>query len=395
MQSNLGTPAPKGAIPLSVPEIGGNEWKYIKECLDTNWVSSVGSFVDRFERMMAEYVGSKYAVATANGTAALHVALLVAGVQPDDEVLVPTLTFVAPVNAVRYCGAWQVFMDAEPDYWQMDPDKSARSLEQECQWRDGRLFNKSSGRPVTAILPVDVLGHPCDYDAIQELAQRYGLTMIEDATESLGAKFNGKMVGCFGDVACFSFNGNKTITTGGGGMIVTDNQEWAEKAQYLTTQAKDDPIEYVHNEIGYNYRLTNVLAAMGVAQMERLEEYIEKKRVIAHRYREAFGDLEGVSLMESQPQAEPTFWLYTILMSPETTLAERKQAIQDLNDNGIGSRPLWHPIHALPPYRDCQSYEIEHATDLYRRAVSIPSSVGLTDDDQERSIDIIRRVILG
>jgi perosamine synthetase len=296
---------------------------------------------------------------------------------------------------VRYCGAWPVFMDAEPDYWQMDPDKCARFLEQECQWRDGRLYNKTSGRPVTAIVPVDVLGHPCNYDAIQELAQRYGLVTIEDATESLGAKFNGKMVGRFGDVACFSFNGNKTITTGGGGMIVTDNQQWAERAQYLTTQAKDDPIEYVHNEIGYNYRLTNILAALGVAQMERLEEYIEKKRATALRYREALADLEGISLMESQPQADPTYWLYTILMPPGTSLEDRKQTIQELNDRGIGSRPLWHPIHALPPYRECQSFEIEHATDLYQRAVSIPSSVGLTDADIERSIDVIRRVILG
>jgi perosamine synthetase len=382
-------------VPLSVPEIGGNEWKYVKECLDTNWVSSVGPFVDRFEQMMADYIGTKYAVATVNGTAALHIALLVAGVQPGDEVLVPTLTFIAPVNTIRYCGAWPVFMDAEPTNWQMDPEKCARFLEQECVWREGRLFNKSSHRPVTAILPVDVLGHPCDFDAIRELAQKYGLTIIEDASESLGAKFKGEMVGRIGDVACFSFNGNKTITTGGGGMIVTDNHVWAEKAQYLTTQAKDDPIEYVHNEIGYNYRLTNVLAALGVAQMERLDEYIDKKRAIAARYREALGDLEGISLMGSQAGAEPTFWLYTILMSPGTTLGERKQAIQDLNDNGIGSRPLWHPIHALPPYQNCQSYEIEHASDLYQRAVSVPSSVGLTDADLERSIEVIRSVIIG
>lgn len=383
-----------GNIPLSVPEIGGNEWKYIKECLDTNWVSSVGSFVDRFERMMADYIGTKYAIATVNGTAALHVALLVAGVQPNDEVLVPTLTFIAPVNTIRYCGAWPVFMDAEPTYWQMDPKKCTRFLEHECEWRDGKLFNKTSSRPVTAIMPVHILGHPCDFDPIRDVARKFGLTIIEDASESLGARYKGDMLGSLGDIACFSYNGNKTITTGGGGMIVTDNQQWAEKAQYLATQAKDDPIEYYHNEIGYNYRLTNVLAAMGVAQMEQLDSFIEKKRATARRYNEALADLEQISLMEAQTNTDPTYWLYTVLMEPGTTLEKRKATIQSLNENGIGSRPLWHPIHGLPPYQDCQAYDIEHANDLYLRAVSIPSSVGLTDADLERSIDVIRRTIL-
>ena len=390
-----GAPAKPGFIPLCVPEIIGNEWKYIKECLDTNWVSSAGSFVDRFEEATARYSNAAHAVATVNGTAALHVALLVAGVQPDDEVLVSTLSFVAPANAIRYIGAWPVFMDSEPSHWQMDPEKVTGFLKNHCTWKSGTLINNSTGRRVKAILPVHILGNPCDMGPIVAAARKYDLAVVEDATESLGATYKSQMVGNLGDIGCFSFNGNKLITTGGGGMIVTDNQKWAERARYLTTQAKDDPIEYVHNEIGFNYRLPNVLAALGVAQMERIDEYIEKKRTIARRYREALGNLEGTSLMQSQPQADPTFWLNTILMSPGTTLAERKQAIQDLNDNGIGSRPLWHPIHALPPYRDCQSYEIEHATDLYQRAVSIPSSVGLTDADLERSIEVIRRVILG
>ncbi len=248
-------------VPLSVPEIRGNEWKYVKECLDTGWVSSVGSYVDRFERAMAGYIGCRRAVATVNGTAALHVALRVAGVEPDDEVLVSDLTFIAPVNAVRYLGAWPVLIDAEPDYWQMDPRQVADFLRRQCGVKQGRWHNKATGRRVRALLPVHILGHPVDMAPLVELAREFDLVVVEDASESLGAKCRQRQVGSLGDIACFSYNGNKLITTGGGGMIVTDNEAWADKAKYLTTQAKDDPLEYVHGEIGYNYRLTNVLAA--------------------------------------------------------------------------------------------------------------------------------------
>ena len=265
-----GAPPAVDAIPLSVPEIRGNEWRYVKECLDTNWVSSVGAYVDRFEQMVAQQAETKHAVATVNGTAALHVALMVAGVQPEDEVLVSTLTFIAPVNAIRYVGAWPVFIDAEPTYWQMDPARVVEFLEQGCRWNDGALYNRRTGRRVTAVIPVHILGHPVDIDPIMAVARKFGLKVIEDATEGLGATYKGRSLGCLGDIACFSFNGNKIITTGGGGMIVTDNEEWARKAKYLTTQAKDDPIEYVHGEVGYNYRLTNLLAAVGCAQMEQL-----------------------------------------------------------------------------------------------------------------------------
>ena len=281
MQSEQMSSSRPGFIPLCVPELRGKEWVYIKECLDTNWVSSAGTFVDRFEDAVAQYIGVKHAVATASGTAALHVALLVAGVQPDDEVVVSTLTFIAPANTVRYVGAWPVFVDAEPLYWQMDSEKLAHFLEKGCRWKDGALFNKVTGRRVKAILPVHILGHPCDMQPIMEAARKYGLAVIEDATESLGSKYQSTMAGHLGDIACFSFNGNKVITTGGGGMIVTDNAEWAKEARYLTTQAKDDPIEYIHEIFGYNYRLTNIQAAMGCAQMESLDEYISAKRRIA------------------------------------------------------------------------------------------------------------------
>ena len=390
MSSEPGALAPEGAVPLCVPHIQGNEWKYVKECLDTNWVSSVGSFVDRFELSIADYIGARFAVATVNGTAALHTALLAAGVGPEDEVLVPTLTFVAPANAIRYVGAHPVFMDAEPRYWQMDPEKLNQFLTDECQWRNGCLTNKSPGRRVKAILPVHILGHPCDMDPIVSLARKHGLLIIEDATESLGAKYKGCMIGRHGDIACFSFNGNKLITTGGGGMVVTDNQAWADRARYLTTQAKDDPVEYIHNEIGYNYRLSNIQAAMGVAQMEQIEEFIAKKKAIAGTYEAAFRDLEEVSLLASQFQVEPVHWLYTILMKVGTTLADRKVFIKQLNEAGIGARPLWHPVHSLPPYANCQAFKIEHAVDLYTRGVRLPSSVGLEDQDLQRTIAAVR-----
>jgi perosamine synthetase len=227
-------------IPLCVPHISGNEWEYVKDCLDTGWVSSVGSYVTRFEKMTADYVGTQHAVAAVSGTAALHTALLVAGVKPDDEVIVSNLSFIAPANAIRYCGASPVFVDVDPDYWQMDHRIVAEFLKTKCSVSQGVLVNKETGRRVRAVLPVHILGHPVDIDPILELAREYNLPVIEDATESLGAVYKDRKVGRLGDIACFSFNGNKLITTGGGGMIVTDNDEWAARAKYLTTQAKDD-----------------------------------------------------------------------------------------------------------------------------------------------------------
>lgn len=384
-----GPPVQEGSIPLCAPEIRGNEWAYVKQCLDSSWVSG-GSFIDRFETAVSEFVGTEHAVAVLNGTAALHVALLVAGVEPDDEVLVSALTFVAPVNAIRYVGAWPVFMDADPVFWQMDPGKVEAFLNTECDWRNGRLINKTTGRRVKAILPVHILGHPCDMEPILNTARRFDLKVIEDATETLGARYQGEMVGHLGDIACLSFNSNKIITTGGGGMIITDNHEWADRARYLATQAKDDPIEYVHSEIGYNYRLNNIQAAMGVAQMENIEEFISKKRAIAAAYEEGFGSHDDIGLMQAQEGTEPTYWLYTILLPQGIGLEERKSVVARLNAEGVGTRPLWHPIHALPPYQGCQAYRIENSTGLYERGVSLPSSAGLTQEDQIRCIALLK-----
>jgi perosamine synthetase len=380
-------------IPLCVPEIRGNEWEYVKECLDTNWVSSAGPFVNRFEKSIAEYVGAKHAVAIVNGTAALHLALLVAGVQPEDEVLVPALTFIAPVNAVSYAGARPVFIDVEPNHWQLDVEKLDQFVRQECAWKDGELRNKISGRCVKAILPVHILGHPCDMDSIMDVARRFELRVIEDATESLGARYKGRMVGTDGDIACFSFNGNKVITTGGGGMVVTNNSDLARQTRYLSTQAKDDPIEYIHQNIGYNYRMPNIQAAIGCAQLEVLDTYVQTKRRIFADYKAELGGLPGIGFQKESEQAASIFWMSTITVDSSQTPCDSRSLMKQLATRKIQTRPLWHPIHTLPPYKDCQSYEVEIADHLYSIALSLPSSVGLTDEDQQRVIEGVKAAL--
>jgi perosamine synthetase len=377
-------------IPLCVPEIRGNEWTYIKECLDTNFVSSVGAYVDRFEHDIAARVGTRYAIATVNGTAALHIALLVAGVQPDDEVLISTLTFIAPVNAIRYVDAYPVFVDAERDYWQMDTQKAIEFLERECRWVNGELRDKATGRRVKAILPVGILGHPVDMDPLVVVARKYKLTIIEDATESLGAKYKTRNAGQLGDIGCLSFNGNKLITTGGGGMIVTNDEAWARKAKYLTTQAKDDPLEFVHGAVGYNYRLTNIQAALGVAQLERLDEYIAIKRRIAETYTASFRDVSSITSIREAEWAFSVFWMFTVLIDATQFGVDSRTLLRYLDANKIQTRPLWQPAHLSPAHRGMRATDCSVADRLNRDAISLPCSVGLTKPDQQRVIDLIK-----
>ena len=378
-------------IPLSAPEIRGNAWTYVKNCLDTGWVSSVGEYVTRFERMIAEAVAAPFVVATSSGTSALHIALLVSGVLPDDEVLVPTLTFIAPVNAVRYAGAWPILMDAEPGFWQLDAQKVEVFLRKNCRYSQGKLTNRSTGRRVKAILPVHLLGHPVDMQPLLSVAREFGLYVIEDATESLGARYRGQNVGTIGDIACFSFNGNKIVTTGGGGAIVTSNSEWAERAKYLTTQAKNDPVEFVHGEIGYNYRLTNIQAALGCAQLEVLREYLEQKRRIAFRYEAAFQDVPGVTPMPHATWAQSIFWLYTVLLEEKQFGMNAREVLTKLETKGIQTRPLWQPMHRSPVHRACESFDCVSADWIHDRALSLPSSVGLTTTDQDYVIESLVR----
>jgi len=349
-------------IPLSEPLISGNEWKYIKDCLDTGWVSSVGAYVNRFEEMVANYVGTQYAIATVNGTSALHVSLLACGVQPDDEVIVPTLTFIAPVNTVRYCGAHPVFMDCILNTFCMDVQKVKEFIIIECeQRRGGYTYNKRSGRRVKAIIPVHILGHPVEMDALVNICHQYNIDVIEDATESLGSQYKGKKTGTFGKIASLSFNGNKIITTGGGGMVLTNREELASRVRHLTTQAKRDPFEYDHDEIGYNYRLTNVQAALGVAQMERLPEFINIKRKNAEIYRRLLSDLKEVEIVWEAEGVISNFWIYAIRVSRK----DKRPLMDFLMAKGIQVRPLWKLIHTLPMYKDCQADNIGNAIDAY------------------------------
>ncbi len=385
--------APAEFIPLIVPEIRGNEWKYVKDCLDTNWVSSVGSYVERFEKMVAGQAGTRYAVATVNGTAALHISLILAGVEADDEVIVSSLTFIAPVNAIRYVGAWPVFIDAELEHWQIDPAGVVDFIENDCLWDGQVLRNRKTGRRVKAVLPIHILGHPVNLDPILAAAEKYALPVIEDATEGLGAQYRGKSLGGIGQIGCFSFNGNKIITTGGGGMIVTDRSEWAARARYLTTQAKDDQIEYVHNAVGYNYRLTNPLAAMGCAQMEQLDAFVAAKREIARRYREALASLPGISLPEEADWAFSTFWMYTVLIDERESRIDSRGLLRALAGLKIQTRPLWQPIHRSPAHRSSNGRSCPNADALCSQAISLPCSVGLLPAEQDQVIEAIAGLV--
>lgn len=367
-------------IPLSEPEISGNEWKYVKECLDTGWVSYLGEYVNRFEASLAAYVGSAHAVAVTSGTAALHLALMLCGVRPGDEVIVPTLTFIAPVNTVTYVGAVPVFMDADPGTLCMHHEKTSRFLEEECEMRDdGHCYNRTSGRRVKAIMPVHIFGHPAEISTLLGLASQFNLQMIEDATESLGSSYAGKYTGTFGACGCFSFNGNKIMTTGGGGMLVTDNADLARRARHLSTQAKKDPFEYDHDEIGFNYRLTNVQAAIGCAQVERLPEFITRKRDKALLYRELLSGVSEAQFLWEKENVYANFWFYTLRVPAYM----KKGLMEHLIAKGIQVRPIWKLIHTLPMYGYCPGYKIEDAIEAYDTCFNIPCSVGLKNDDVE------------
>ena len=374
-------------IPLSEPAIIGNEWKYIKECLDTGWVSSVGSYVNRFEKMVAEYVGCKYGIAVVNGTSALHLSLLVCDVKSDDEVIVPTLTFVASANVVKYCGAEPVFIDCCHDTLCLDVEKLKLFLEMECEQNDdGFTYNRTSGRRVKAIMPVHVFGHPVEMEALLELCKLYNIDIIEDATESLGSEYKDQKTGSFGKLACLSFNGNKIITSGGGGMVVTNDGCLAEKVKHLSTQAKTDSIEYDHDEIGYNYRLTNIQAAMGVAQMEGLDKFVEIKRKNAFRYQNLFSNINSIEFLWEKPWVKSNFWFYTIKVST----FHKKSLIDYLLSKNIQVRPMWKPIHILPMYKDCQTFRVESALNIYDTALNLPCSIGIKMEEIEFTVEKIK-----
>ncbi|MEO8310843.1 MAG: LegC family aminotransferase [Caldimonas sp.] len=364
-------------IALHEPEFAGNEWQYVKECIDTGWVSSVGSFVDRFERDLADITGSSHAIATSNGTSALHICLLLAGVQAGDEVVMPSLTFIATANAVSYVGATPHFVDSEAVSLGIDAAKLDAHLRENAQITDGVCVNRRTGAPMRALVVMHVFGHPCDLDALDEVARRWRLVLVEDAAESLGATYHGRHTGNVGRVAALSFNGNKVVTTGGGGAILTNDAALGRRAKHLTTTARTPHRwNFLHDEVGYNYRLPNLNAALGCAQLERLASLIERKRRLAGRYRDALAKVEGARFLAEPPGTSSSYWLNAIVLD-EANAGERDALLGALNDAGYQSRPLWTLMHHLPMYRDCPRAELAVAEQSEARVVNVPSSAKL------------------
>jgi perosamine synthetase len=371
----------KKFIPLSIPNIIGNELGYLKKCIDTNWVSSSGGFVEEFEDAICSYVKSKYAVACVNGTAGLQVALKLSGVERNDEVIVPTLTFIAPVNTVKYLGAEPVFMDCD-DYMNIDPDKLREFCIKECKVTKAGLRNKSTGRMIKAVVPVHIFGNPCDMQEIMKIAKEFRLKVVEDATESLGSYYTagvyqGKFTGTIADFGVFSFNGNKIITTGGGGMIVTNNRLLAEKARYLTEQAKDDSVNYIHNEIGYNFRLTNLQAALGLAQIEQLKKFIKIKKDNYKLYGKLLGSVKGITILGTPRGVSSNYWFYSLLVEKKEYGMDREKLMNCLAKKNIQSRPIWYLNHLQRPYRKNQAYKIEKAQKFWKNVLNLPCSTNL------------------
>ena len=378
-------------IPLSVPNISGNELKYVSETITTGWVSSVGSYVDRFEKEFAAYIGTKYAVAVSNGTSALHICLLMSDVQPGDEVLVPNLTFVAPVNAVKYCFANPVFMDSNWETLGMDVLKLKSFLEEECVFDGHFTLNKKSGAKIKAIIPMHALGYAVDMDPLLELCEARNIKVIEDATESLGSFYKNKRTGNLAQLACFSFNGNKIITTGGGGMITTNDEKLAKRAKHLTTTAKTDPLDYDHDEVGYNYRLVNLLAAFGVAQLERIEEFVKIKRDNLALYKSLIEPHDKFFIHTEPSGCSSNYWMYSLVLKPETKYSI-PELIKIFEAEKIQTRPIWKLMNTLPMFKDCQSYKCDVSPDIRNRVLSIPCSTNLTRTEIERVVSVIKKL---
>ena len=362
---------------LHEPRFAGHEWEYVKECLDTGWVSSVGHFVDQFEIELAKTCGARSAIAIVNGTAALHTALRLVGVGPGDEVIVPALTFIATANAVTYCGAIPHFVDSDENNLGLDPKKLRAHLERIARRRDGGLINGETKRPIRAVVPVHVFGHPVDMDALNAVCAQVGLPVVEDATESLGSTYRGRPCGALGRIGVLSFNGNKIVTTGGGGAVLTNDEAFARRAKHLTTTAKlSHPWAFVHDEIGWNYRLPNINAALGLAQLEQLSGFVAVKRALALRYAEAFAGVPGLKWVKEPERTSSNYWLNAILLDDDD-MAARDAVLQACHDAQILARPVWTLMHRLAMFTDCPRAKLSTAESIERRLINLPSSAML------------------
>ncbi len=369
----------KSPITLHEPSFNGNEWAYVKECLDTGWVSSVGKYVDLFEEKLADFVGVKRAVAVVNGTAALHICLKLAEVKQNDEVLVPALTFIATANAVTYCGAIPHFVDSESRSLGLDPKKLREYLLDIAEVRKEGCYNKVTGRRIKAVMPMHTFGHPVDLDAIAAICDEFSLALVEDAAESLGSYYKGKHTGNWGKVSALSFNGNKVITTGGGGAILTNDEQIGKLAKHITTTAKlPHRWEFYHDQIGYNYRLPNINAALGCAQLEQLPGFLEKKRCLARQYQIAFAGIAGVRVMVEPEATRSNYWLNALLLERQYETS-RDILLAKLNDCGIMARPTWKLMYELPMFANCPRMECSIAERISASLINLPSSAVLVD----------------
>lgn len=380
-------------IPLSVPNLKGNELKYVTTAVETEWVSTGGPYVEKFENMLAEYVHAEGGVSCQNGTAGLHLSLLLMNVTDRDEVIVPTLTFIAAVNPVRYIGASPVFMDCD-DSLCMDPVKLADFCENKCDFIDGKLINKSTNKEIKALVVVHVFGNMADMEKLMPIAKKYNLKVIEDATEAIGTYYTdgiyaGKYAGTIGDIGVYSFNGNKIMTTGGGGMIVSDDKKLLDRAKFLSTQAKADTLYYVHDEIGYNYRMTNIQAALGIAQLEQLEDFIEIKIKNFEEYNKNIENIDGLRLIRVRKNTRSNHWFYGLFVEDDYKY-NRDELIKYLSDNKIQSRPIWGLINNQKPYKDFETYKIDRANYYINHVVNIPCSSNLQDEDVNSVIEFLR-----
>lgn len=360
-------------VPLAVPKFIGNEKKYLNECIDTTFVSSVGKFVDRFEEEMARYTGAKRAVVCVSGTNALHMALMLAGVERDDEVLTQALTFIATCNALSYIGAHPVFLDVDVKTMGLSPDAVKEWLAKNAEIRNGQCYNKRTGRRVKACVPMHTFGHPVRLDELVAVCEEYHIELVEDAAESIGSLYKGKHTGTFGKIGALSFNGNKTITTGGGGMLLFNDEELGAYAKHLTTQAKiPHRWEFRHDHIGYNYRMPNINAAIGCAQLEHIEEYVADKRATAAAYRDYFSRMDGIEFFVEPENTRSNYWLNAVLLPNRE---EQQAFLQYTNDNGIMTRPIWELMNRLPMFENCETDHLTNTQMFADRVVNIPSSV--------------------
>ncbi|NBB51063.1 LegC family aminotransferase [Rhizobium sp. CRIBSB] len=366
-----------GFVPLHEPEFRGREAAYVTDCIETGWVSSVGGYVDRIERDLATITGVGHAVATANGTSALHIALMLAGVTAGDEVLVPALTFVATANAVAYLAARPHFVDSEDRSLGIDADALETYLQGAARLEGGICINRQTGAPIRALVVLHVFGHPCDLDALSALAARWNLVLVEDAAEALGSRYRGRHVGGHGRLSALSFNGNKIVTTGGGGAVLTHDPDLARRAKHLTTQAKvPHPWAFSHDAVGYNYRMPNLNAALGCAQLERLDDMLERKRALAARYQAAFAGFPGLRFLAEPDGTRSNYWLNALIIEDPQA---RDGLLTALNAAGLMARPVWTLMHRLPMFADSPRAPLPIAERLEATLVNIPSSARLAD----------------